>query len=79
MEANPTTGNVLVLHRPERATQAEILREIQALGYLNEPPIRIGQAKTITASESALAEKLAETLAKGITEFALQRLVAAII
>ena len=74
VSANPTTGNVLILYNPRILKQGEILSYLMELGYL---PYSLGGGE-MTESPSAV-ERTATTVAVTIMEFALSRLVGALI
>lgn len=74
VSANPTTGNVLILYNHSILKQGEIISFLMELGYL---PQSLGWSG-ITESPSAV-ERTATTVAFTIMEFALSRLVGALI
>ena len=77
MSANPTTGNVLVLFDQRRTDQTRVLEAIRSLGCLSG--LAPAAKKGIVTAEKGVVGKVAETVAKGVMELALQRLVAALI
>ena len=79
VSANPTTGNVLVLYRHGRLTQADVLRAIQALGFLAAAEESRAVPRGVVVSETGVVGRVAETVAKSVMEVALQSLVAALI
>ena len=71
VSANPVTGNVLVLYDAGRTTTGEIVEAMHAVGYLCE-----ATSAPVTASPAPLWSNL---LLRATTEFALQKLIAALI
>ncbi len=74
VSANPVTGSLLFIYDPHLLKQEEILAELEELGYFwnqggrNSAPGHHGVVETITT-----------TLASGLMEVALTRLVSALI
>jgi copper chaperone CopZ len=79
VKANPLTGNILILYRPDRIGQHEILSALRRLGYLQEHD----SAQTLTGHHDGklygLSAMLTETVVRSTVELALQRLVSALI
>jgi hypothetical protein len=68
--ANPVTGNVLVLYDPRQRTAGDVLDALRALGYLS-PVYQVAAVPP--------AQVVGMILLRATTEFALQRLMAALI
>jgi copper chaperone CopZ len=80
VKANPTTGNILIVYRPDKIGQHEVVSALHGLGCLQEHD----RAQMLAGSYSGgIAEgfsgMLAETLVRSTMELALQRLVSALI
>jgi copper chaperone CopZ len=79
VEANPITGNVLILYSSDRIGQHEIIDALRRLGCLQEH----ARDQTVRGSDGGMmhgfSAKLIETIVRSITELALQRLVSALI
>jgi copper chaperone CopZ len=79
VEANPMTGNVLILYSSDRIGQHEVIGALQRLGCLQEHD----RVQTVQESGSGTMQRfsgmLAETLVRSTVELALQRLVSALL
>jgi hypothetical protein len=79
VQANPITGNILILYCPDRIGQDEVIAALHRLGCLQEPD----RPQTMRGSYSDMLQgfssMLAETLVRSTMELALQRLVSALI
>jgi hypothetical protein len=69
VNANPITGNVLILYKPQQISQERILTLLQDAGYLK-------RNARVAASQG---EGLVSVLAKAVMETALQSMVMALI
>jgi copper chaperone CopZ len=77
--ANPTTGSVLIHYDSRRVEQEKILESLKALGYLpNDHKRQIAPRNTATDQEG-FGQELVHTVVRSTMEFALQRLVYALI
>lgn len=79
VQANPTTGNVLIRYNPETIAQSAVLDALQRLGYLRQgevvqPPVRVRRWAL-----EGLGEAMTETLVRTTMELAVQRLVSALL
>jgi len=74
--ANPRTGNVLVLYDSCRTSQHEIVEVLQSWGYLQSDGIERAPAR---GGVGIFPDSLANTLVRSSVEFALQRLITALI
>jgi copper chaperone CopZ len=79
IKANPITGNILILYRPERIGQHQVLSALRRLGCLQEHD----SAQALTENHGDMVQgfsgMLAETLVRSTMEVAFQRLVSALI
>ena len=71
VSANPVTGNVLFLFDADRTTSEEIVEAMYAVGYLREP--------LFFAPPEPDTTRWSNLLLRTTTEFALQKLIAALI
>ena len=71
--ANPSTGNVLVLYNPARLTQGEILELLRDAGLVRERSA--GHAHRVGIEPQTLAN----AIVRSSVEYALQRLLTALI
>jgi copper chaperone CopZ len=76
VKANPITGNILILYRPDRIDQDQILSALGRLGCLQAHETITGNSGGELQGFSAI---LTETLVRSTVELALQRLVSALI
>lgn len=74
-EANPRTGNVLVLYDPSRLTQGELIESLQDAGLFRGGR----QQPALSASTDGSNDTLAHVIFRASFEFALQRLITALI
>jgi hypothetical protein len=78
VNANPITGNVLILYDHQILAQHELLDTLRSLGYLREPGSTGGSNGT-AASSPPLGKILADSLARTTMEMAVQGLIRALI
>jgi copper chaperone CopZ len=71
-EANPLTGNVLVLYDPECTGLDDIVDALRAWGYLREMPAR-------ASTPNVTGEHLAIVVIRAMAEFALTRLITTLV
>ncbi len=76
VSANPVTGSVLILYNSSLTAQEEILSALKESGYLPQGNMA---AAIFQASQPGVVEKLTTTVAASLMEFALTRLVSALI
>ena len=74
--ANPRTGNVLVLYDSCLTSQHEIVETLQSWGYLQDRRLERTPAR---GGVGIFPDSLANTLVRSSVEFALQRLITALI
>lgn len=79
VSANPTTGNVLVLYNSCQITQNEVIDAMRALGYLRENGNTQAAIKGAVAFYQTFSGELMKALFQSTMEFALRRLVSALI
>ena len=79
VKANPITGNLLILYRPDRIGQHEILSALRHLGCLQERDRAQALTESYGGIVQGLSGVLAETLMRSTMELAMQRLVRALI
>jgi hypothetical protein len=79
VKANHITGNILILYRPDKIGQHELLTALRRLGCLQEHD----RARIITSNggdkHDGFSAMLTETLVRSTMELAVQRLVSALI
>ena len=74
-EANPRTGNVLVLYDSDRLTQGDVIETLRAAGFFTEThPHHASPLHSNASSDS-----FAQVVFRASFEFALQRLITALI
>ena len=79
VSANPTTGNVLIHYNSRLIDQEDIIFSLKEVGYLSHPSHR-GSGGIIHSSDPpGVVEKVTSTVAATLMEFALSRLVSALI
>jgi hypothetical protein len=79
VKANPVTGNVLILYKPDAISQEELVGVLQGWGYLRQTGnTRTMMRRTIEPLEG-LSNMLLDSLVRSAMELALQRLVRALI
>jgi Heavy metal associated domain 2 len=79
IKANPITGNILILYRPDRIGQHEVLSALRRLGCLQEHDRAQAFTESYSDTVQGFSGMLAETLLRSTMELALQRLVSALI
>jgi cation transport ATPase len=79
VQANPTTGNVLIRYSPETIAQSAVLDALQRLGYLRQDEVVQTPDRVRHWALQGLGEAMAETLVRTTMELAVQRLVSALI
>jgi copper chaperone CopZ len=77
--ANPVTGSVLVLYDPRLIDQEEIIASLKELGYLSQASHDASRAVISHSGSQGPVEKVTATVAATLMEFALSRLVSALI
>jgi hypothetical protein len=75
VQANPTTGSVLVLFAPEVMSPEQIVQALRDTGCLTES----GPIAAPAGEQNGTGQKLAETLLHSVFEAALQRAILALI
>jgi copper chaperone CopZ len=78
VSANPTTGNVLILYNSRLIDQEDIVSSLKEVGYLSHPSHR-GSGNNPPLDPHGVVEKVTSTVAATLMEFALSRLVSALI
>lgn len=79
VSANPTTGNVLILYNSRLIDQEDIISSLKEVGYLSHPSHRGSRRDNPPAVPHGVVEKVTSTVAATLMEFALSRLVSALI
>jgi hypothetical protein len=79
VNANPLTGNVLILFKPDTIGQAAIVGALQGLGYLRANGSTRTRMRGSVERRDGLSHTLLDTLVCSAMELALQRLVRALI
>jgi hypothetical protein len=79
VSANPVTGSVLFLYDPHLLKQEEILADLRALGYFQDSSRRPVSFLSSASGNQGFVETITTTLASGLVEVALTRLVSALI
>ena len=79
VQANPTTGNVLIRYNPDEIEQSAVLDALQCLGFLRSDEVVRTPARGHSYALAGLGDALAETLVRTTMELAVQRLVSALI
>jgi hypothetical protein len=77
--ANPTTGSVLILYNPRRIRQPEILNTFKTHGWPQESRLARPAVQESTPTQDGFGQELVRTVVRSTMEFALQRLVYALI
>ncbi len=75
VSANPTTGNVLIHYNPRLIDQEDIIYSLKEVGYLSHP----SHGNNPLLDPPGVVEKVTSTVAATLMEFALSRLVSALI
>jgi copper chaperone CopZ len=85
VQANPTTGNVLILFDADVISYEQIIESLIDLGFLRSDPTHRGQAAHSLINEDAralagqAAEIIARQVVKSVTQLAIERLIIALI
>jgi hypothetical protein len=79
VQANPTTGNILIRYNPDVVEQSAVFGALQCLGCLQHDEVAWMPATSQNRAVEGLGEVLTETLVRTTMELALQRLVSALI
>ena len=79
VSANPTTGNVLILYNSRLIDQEDIIFSLKEVGYLSHPGHRGSGGIIQPQTRHGVVEKVTSTVAATLMEFALSRLVSALI
>ena len=77
--ANPTTGSVLILYNPQHIRQPEILNTLKTQGWLQESRLAWPAVRESAPTQDGFGQELVRTVVRSTMEFALQRLVYALI
>ncbi|MEW6659364.1 MAG: HMA2 domain-containing protein [Thermodesulfobacteriota bacterium] len=77
--ANPVTGSLLLIYDPDLLNQEEIFAFLKDLGYFQDYRGRHSSFLSSTPGDQGVVEKITTTLASGLMEVALTRLVSALI
>jgi hypothetical protein len=77
--ANPTTGSILILYDSQRINQEGVLHTLRSLGCLPERSKARTSVISATETQPACGQELVQTVVRSTMEFALQRLVNALI
>jgi copper chaperone CopZ len=77
--ANPTTGSILILYDSHQINQERVLHTLRSLGCLPENGRVRTSAKSAAETQPAFGQELVQTVVRSTMEFALQRLVHALI
>ena len=78
VSANPTTGNVLIHYNSRLIDQEDIIFSLKEVGYLSHPSHR-GSGNNPSSDPHGVVGKVTSTVAATLMEFALSRLVSALI
>ena len=79
VSANPVTGSLLFIYDPHLLKQEEISAVLRDLGYFHDSLGRPASFVSSASSDQGIVEKITTTLASGLMEIALTRLVGALI
>jgi hypothetical protein len=79
VSANPVTGSLLLIYDPHLLKQKEIFAFLKELGYFRDSSGRQVTFLTSAPGNQGVVEKITTTLASGLMEVALTRLVTALI
>ena len=80
VNANPITGNVLILYNPEYVQQSDIIKVLWDLDCLQGQSTPGDQPRSMSkAGSEGLMERVAGSMAQSILEIALTRFVTALI
>jgi hypothetical protein len=77
--ANPTTGSVLILYNPRHIRQPEILNTFKTYGWPQESRLARPAIQEGAPTQDGFGQELVRTVVRSTMEFALQRLVYALI
>jgi copper chaperone CopZ len=77
--ANPTTGSVLIHYDSQCVEQNSILEALRTLGYLPDSDKRQVTVRNAATDQEGFGQELVHTVVRSTMEFALQRLVYALI
>jgi copper chaperone CopZ len=85
VQANPTTGNVLILFAPDVISYEQIIESLIDFGFLRSDPTHRGRAVHPIINQDArdlagqAAEIIARQVVKSVTRVAIERLILALI
>jgi hypothetical protein len=79
VSANPLTGSLLFTYDPRLLKQEEIFSQLKELGYFQDSSGRQVSFLSTAQGNHGIVEKVTTTLASGLMEMALTRLVSALI
>ncbi|MEW6386173.1 MAG: HMA2 domain-containing protein [Thermodesulfobacteriota bacterium] len=77
--ANPVTGSLLLIYDPHLLKQEEIYAVLEEMGYFHDSSGRQASFLSSDSGNEGVVEKITTTLASGLMEVALTRLVTALI
>jgi hypothetical protein len=79
VSANPVTGSLLFIYDPHLLKQEDIFGFLKELGYFQDSSGRQVSFLSSTPGDHGVVEKITSTLASGLMEVALTRLVSGLI
>jgi copper chaperone CopZ len=85
VQANPTTGNVLILFNPDVISYEQIIESLLEFGFLRNDPAHRGRAAHPLINQDAgdlagqALEIIARQVVKSVTRVAIERLIIALI
>ncbi len=79
VSANPTTGNVLILYNSRLIDHEDIISSLTEVGYLSHSGQKGSGGNNPPSDPHGVVEKVTSTVAATLMEFALSRLVSALI
>jgi copper chaperone CopZ len=85
VQANPTTGNVLILFAPDVISYEQIIESLIGFGFLRSEPAPRGRTAHLLINQDVrdlahqAAEAFARQVVKSVTKIAIERLIIALI
>lgn len=79
VSASPLTGSLLFIYDPHLLRQEDIFASLKELGYFHGPGARQGFFSSSAPDNHGIVGTITSSLASGLMEFALTRLVSALI